>query len=131
MLRFWRSVPLTLLLIATSCGLPRDPRGATDDMRERGTLRVGVSENPPWVRLDGAEPRGVEPDLIRGFAAGQGVRVAWARGGESALFRDLEEGKLDVVAAGLLATTPWKATLGLTQPYQGSFSTEQHVLATR
>jgi membrane-bound lytic murein transglycosylase MltF len=99
-------------------------------MLARGALRVGVSENQPWVVLKGGEPAGVEPALIRDFAASQGVRVEWVRNGESPLFKALENHDLDIVAAGLLASTPWKSALALSQPYAGSMKTEQHVLAT-
>ena len=32
------------------CGIPRDPGHSLDRVRERGTLRVGVSPAAPWTR---------------------------------------------------------------------------------
>ena len=83
-----------------------------------GELRVGVTERPPWVELiDGAEPTGIEPDLIRRFADRVGAEVSWVAGSEQQLVGDLERGDLDLIAGGLPADTPWSEHAGATRPY--------------
>jgi hypothetical protein len=60
------------------CQFPADPDGTLERVRGGGTpLRVGVSEHDPWVRLDGGEPGGIEPELVRRFAATIDARIEW------------------------------------------------------
>lgn len=99
-----------------ACGAPRDPDG-TSVRIDRGVLRVGVSENPPWVRLDGVEPRGLEPDLVRQFAQTRHARVEWVRRGESRLLPALEKHGFDLTLGGVTSTSPWVGKLGTTRPY--------------
>src|SRR5690606_15933037 len=116
-----RSFSLTWFLVAVAlagCGLPRDPEGTLD--RVRGdTLRVGVTEAPPFVVRRGAAgiPGGVEAALVQAFADSLGAVVAWHWGPAEAHFEALKRYELDLVAAGLTAATPWKAHVGLTRPY--------------
>jgi membrane-bound lytic murein transglycosylase MltF len=61
---------LSLVFLA-GCAItvPADPEGTLETVRD-GTLRVGVSPNPPWTELhEGDDPSGVEPELARQFAA--------------------------------------------------------------
>jgi polar amino acid transport system substrate-binding protein len=80
-------------------------------------LRAGVSDNPPWVRFQGAEVGGIEADLIRAFAGQMGAQVEWVRNGETPLLDALEKRELDVVAGGITVNSPWSSRLGTTQPY--------------
>lgn len=108
---------LAVLLPCAGCGLPWDPEGTFERVRN-GTLRVGAVHNPPWVRLaDGRKPEGVEVELVNLLAAELEAKVEWAPGGESALFTALERFELDLVVGGLPEDTPWKDRLGLTQVY--------------
>jgi ABC-type amino acid transport substrate-binding protein len=100
----------------SSCGMPRDPDGATDRI-EGGILRVGVSENPPWVILRGAQPEGLEPALVRDFARAQHAAIQWTSGGETPLLEALERRKLDLVVAGVDSKSPWSGKLGASRPY--------------
>jgi ABC-type amino acid transport substrate-binding protein len=123
--------------LLTGCGisLPADPEGTLDRVRD-GQLRVGVSTNAPWTETpDGAEPAGIEPDLVRGFAATLNARIQWSEGGEQKLVDELERGNLDLVVGGLTKDTPWSEQVAVTAPYaqveDGHGETHKHVMATR
>jgi polar amino acid transport system substrate-binding protein len=112
---------LLVSLLATGCGIPRDPEHTLE--RARGaTLRVGVAEAGPWARRSGGrgpagEPSGVEPALVRGFAASIDAGVEWHPGGETELLAALERFELDLVIGGLTTASPWKSRVGLTRGY--------------
>jgi polar amino acid transport system substrate-binding protein len=114
-------VPLLLLLLIAAaalagCQYPRDVEGTLDRV-EGGTMRVGVSDNEPWVNLDGPEPSGVEPEIIRRFADSIGAEVHWVQGDSEELVEALEGGQLDVVVAGITRTSEYRRKVGLTRPY--------------
>lgn len=128
-------VVATLLLLLSGCGasLPMDPHG-TLDRAENGTLRVGVTANPPWVEIENGEPTGREPDLIREFAAQRDAIIEWTAGSEAVLTSALERGELDVVIGGFLDDTPWADMAAVTRPYtttEGPKGPERHVLLAR
>lgn len=136
-----RAVPLLLVLVLAGCGtsLPRDPEGTLDRVTG-GTLRVGVSFDPPWTEVPagGADlsdrpPPGVEPRLVADFAASLDADVRWTAGGEETLIGELEEGRLDVVVGGLTAASPWSEKVALTRPYvtltDAHGKPEPHVMA--
>jgi polar amino acid transport system substrate-binding protein len=111
--------------VASGCGvdLPRDPDGSLDRIRG-GTLRVGVSVDPPWTETsvpvtgrEAATPTGIEPALVTDFARSLDADVTWTVGGEESLVTDLEEGRLDLVVGGLTEASPWSEHVALTRPY--------------
>jgi polar amino acid transport system substrate-binding protein len=109
----------TVAIIAVgiaACDFPRDPEGTLDHV-QGGTMRVGVTDHPPWVDLSGPEPSGVEPELLREFAASQDAEIEWVEGPESELIAALTGYQLDVVAGGLTQTTPWAKEVSITLPY--------------
>ena len=117
----WRI--LLLVAVATSllasCGVsvPADPNGTLERVTD-GTLRVGVSPNPPWTEVtQGGEPTGSEVGLVKEFAATLPAEVSWTVGGEEALIKRLEAGELDLVIGGLTADTPWEKHAAITKPY--------------
>jgi polar amino acid transport system substrate-binding protein len=109
-----------LLLIAAAllsgCQFPRDTEGTLDRVRG-GVMRVGVTHAEPWVKLKGAEPAGVEVELIERFAETLGARVEWVEGSESDLMEALHGRHLDVVIAGLTRRSEWQRVAALTRPY--------------
>jgi polar amino acid transport system substrate-binding protein len=114
-----RAMLLVLALAASAlagCQYPRDVEGTLDRV-EGGTMRVGVSDNEPWVNLDGQEPSGVEPEIIRRFAETIDARVHWVQGDSEELVEALEGGQLDVVIAGITRTSEYRRKVGLTRPY--------------
>jgi polar amino acid transport system substrate-binding protein len=109
-------VALGLSFVVGGCGFPRDAEGTLERVRG-GEMNVGVSENAPWVRFEGEEPRGIEPALIERWAEGLGAKIRWVRGTESDLVEALERREIDVLAAGLTDKTPWSKRMGVSGPY--------------
>jgi polar amino acid transport system substrate-binding protein len=123
-----------LLAACAGVDLPRDPESTLSRAEERGRLRVGVAESPPWVVRRGGEAAGLEADLVRGFAAGRGLEVEWVWGGAGEHLAALEKFELDAVAAGLTADSPWSKRVAFTRRYvetrrPGERKPARHVLA--
>ena len=76
-------------------------------------MRVGYTENPPWV----TDTAGVERRLVHDLAASLGARVEWVRGSESRLIEDVHERKLDLVIGGLTADGTWITQAAPTRPF--------------
>lgn len=135
-MRKWGSIAALLVatLFLSACGssFPADPDGTLERVNG-GTLRVGASENDPWVSVPpSGEPEGSEPELIRAFAAKLGAKIEWTTGGEHMLAEDLKHGELDVLIGGLDDQTPWVQHGGLSRPYaeskDGRGKTHKHVM---
>ena len=117
----WRVILLVTvvagLLAACGVSIPTDPEGTLERVAG-GTLRVGVSPNPPWTEITGDDkPAGAEVGLVEEFAATLPAEVSWTVGGEEALIKRLELGELDLVIGGLTADTPWAEHAAVTKPY--------------
>jgi hypothetical protein len=70
--------------------IPTDPE-ATLERVAGGTLRVGVSPNPPCTEITGDDkPAGAEVGLVEEFAATLPAEVTWTVGGEEVLIKRLE-----------------------------------------
>jgi polar amino acid transport system substrate-binding protein len=98
------------------CQYPRDPEGTLDRV-SGGTLRAGVIEDPPWVDLSGAEPAGVEPELVRQFAAELDAEIEWVEGAESDLVEAMRGFQLDLIIGGLTRSSPYSEHVALSRPY--------------
>lgn len=94
---------------------------------EGGVLRVGVVESPPWTITRGGEPEGIEPGLVRAFAAEHHARVEWRPGGQSALGEQLEKRELELLIGGIDAKDPLAAKAGATQPYL-TIGKQKHIM---
>jgi polar amino acid transport system substrate-binding protein len=130
-------VPAVLLaLLLGGCGLsiPSDPEGTLDRARD-GVMRVGVTENPPWVELgETSSPSGTEVALIEQFAGRQDADVEWTTGSEATLLHALDRGEIDVVIGGFHDDTPWTDLGAITRPYvetDGPDGREKHVMIVR
>ena len=130
-----------LVLLAVMIGLvgcsgyfPADPDGTLDRV-SGGTLRVGVSHQPPWTDTSESEndPGGIEAQLINDYANSINADVEWHHGGEEQLITMMSENELDVVVGGLTDQSPWESDAALTTSYAESLgvdgSTKQHVMA--
>jgi polar amino acid transport system substrate-binding protein len=80
-------------------------------------MRVGLTENPPWVIRTDGEPAGAEVELMREFASQLGAQPEWHWGGEEKLLGALEHYELDAVVGGMSDETPWRKRIGLTRYY--------------
>lgn len=108
-----------VLVVGAGCGAqyPRDTHGSLR-AATGGSLRVGVSANPPWTEVgaDG-EVGGSEARLVESYAASIGATVRWRVGAESVLAEEIDEGQLDVVIGGLTSSSPWTEKMAFTRPY--------------
>jgi len=107
------------LFTLASCWLspfPKDARGSLLRARD-GKLRVGVSENIPWVDLTKARPSGIEPHLVRRFASRLNSEIVWVRAAQSELLDSLDHAGLELVIAGLQADSPYASEVAITTPY--------------
>ncbi|MFJ6654338.1 transporter substrate-binding domain-containing protein [Microbacterium sp. NPDC091313] len=124
----------TLLVLLSACALPLDT-DRTSDRLDGGELRVGVTDNPPWVDLSVGEPRGTEVELLERFAAEAGASVTWREGSEGVLADALHAGELDVAIGGYTDDTPWTTDAAVSAVYRETTTdggvTEKHVVLTR
>ena len=104
------------MALLPACSLPRDPNGTLSRV-QKGVLRVGIAIHPPWTTDSAGTYGGVEPALVKTLAQELGASIEWTAGGESVLLPRLHAGDLDIVVAGLDATTPWSKSVGVTRPY--------------
>lgn len=106
-----------VVLVASGCGVPRDPDGTLERVRG-GVLRVGVVDAPPWVIFEtGQPPRGREVLAATRLAGSLGADVAWVAGGETRLMAAMQAGSLDLVIGGLIEDSPYRDEVGLTRAY--------------
>src|SRR5690348_16039069 len=96
-----------LPLLAAGCSLPHDPEGTSKRIQTTHELRVGVTDNPPWVRATSAEPGGIEADIVRRFAQQIHAKVLWSRGSETALVQSHKHHEIDLVIGGFDKQTVW------------------------
>jgi polar amino acid transport system substrate-binding protein len=107
---------MALAALLAGCGLPRDPEGTLERV-EGGTMRVGITENPPWSSLEDGVRTGVEVDLVEGFAESLEAEIEWFDGSAPELLAALEHRELDLVVGGLTLDDPWAQVVTFTQPY--------------
>ena len=82
---------------------------ALDDILERGSLRVGVSEFAPWtLRASTGDLIGFEIDLAKKLAEDMGVSADFKVYQWDKIIEALQEGEIDVIAGGM-AITPARA----------------------
>jgi polar amino acid transport system substrate-binding protein len=113
-------IPAATLVAAVAlvgCDVPQDPDGTLDRV-SGGSMRVGVTQADPWVRLEGDQPSGgVEVELVRRFARDLDAQVEWVDGSEEELVNAAKEGSLDLVITGMTKKSRWKKDVTFTRPY--------------
>jgi polar amino acid transport system substrate-binding protein len=95
---------------------PRDPEKTLSGLRQ-GRLRVGYSENPPWVVKTAAAPTGIEPALLVAFAKTQQTHIEWVADTEQDLMEQLKNRELHLVVGGLTHNSPWSHQVSFSRPY--------------
>jgi len=114
--------------LVAGCGIPLDPEETSERIAQTHELRVGVTDNPPWVDAKSAEPRGIEAELVRDFAQTLGAKVLWSRGSETMLMQSLKHHELDLVIGGFDKKTSWVSSAGLTQSWSTDAQGKKHVM---
>lgn len=121
---------LVLTAALACCDLPRDAGDTLAEIRASGVVRVGYSHNPPWVIDDRTDqPAGLEPALIRQWAAELGAEAEWLRGGETSLVEALADRTIHVLVGGHREGSPWTHRAAATQTYC-SAADGAHVMLT-
>lgn len=89
------------------------------EIKERGTLRIGVAEGPPYQYPDPAtgEWVGMNIDLARQATKIMGVELEIVPATWATLVTGLEVGQYDVIFANLFATPERALSVAFTQPY--------------
>lgn len=106
-----------ITFILTGCGVPRDPRYTLERLQHEHSMRVGLSENPPWVINTPQGPAGAEVELVREFGKEIGATPQWIWGSEQQHMKPLKHFELDLLASGLAKSTPYSKIVGITDPY--------------
>ncbi|HZB03184.1 MAG TPA: transporter substrate-binding domain-containing protein, partial [Actinomycetota bacterium] len=104
------------VIVLVGCGVPRDPDGTLDRV-DGGSMRVGITERPPWTLVGDDGPAGVEVDLVEGFARSIDAETEWFEGSQAELLTSLEERELDLVVGGFTEDDAWAQQVTFTQPY--------------
>lgn len=128
-----------VVLGVIGCGnhYPADPEGTLDRVSD-GTIRAGISHEPPWTDISTGDntvedPGGIEVQLIEDYAQSIGAEVEWQAGGEEELIGLLGERELDLVVGGFTDQSPWASDVALTTSYAESSgiagSTDKNVVA--
>lgn len=112
---------LVLVLLLAGAALAPAPARAdlVDLIRERGTLRVGMAESPPWQAPDPETGRyeGFNVDLAQRVADLMEVELEIVPETWSTLIPGLKAGRFDVVFANLFATPKRALSVSFTEPY--------------
>lgn len=119
----WRLLPkrpVLLLLIAAmalaGCRYPTDVEHSLERIGG-GTMKVGLTENPPWVIRSDDGPAGVEVEIIERLAERLNADVQWYWDNESTLLQALKAHQLDLVAGGLTKSSRLSKFSAPTKPY--------------
>lgn len=104
------------VLAFTAAAAPAD---SIKEIKDRGALRIGVAEGPPYQYPDPAtgEWVGMNIDLANQAAAIMGVKLEIVPATWATLVTGLQVGQYDVIFANLFATPERALSVAFTQPY--------------
>ncbi|KII76871.1 membrane-bound lytic murein transglycosylase MltF [Vibrio renipiscarius] len=90
------------VLLLTGCQIESEPKSDLDQIRDRGVLRVGTLNNQLSYYIGPDGPAGLDYEIARQFAEELGVRLEMKPAYRiSNLYPALENGEIDIIAAGL------------------------------
>lgn len=111
---------LAVAAIATSAA-PVAAQGLTEEILQRGKLRVGMATFVPWAMRDKeGNLIGFEVDVAKKVAADMGVEVEFVPTAWSGIIPALLAKKFDVIIGGLSITPERNLTVNFTIPYAHS-----------
>ncbi len=92
-----------------------------EEIKKRGTLRVGMSTFVPWAMRDKkGDLIGFEIDVATQVAADMGVKIQFVPTAWSGIIPALLARKFDVIIGGMSVTPSRNLTVNFTQPYAHS-----------
>lgn len=110
-----RVVSRCLLLLAVFAA-PLVQADALDDIRERGTLRIGISEFVPWAMpSNGGGHIGYDVDLGNKIAMDMGVKAEFKVYEWKDIIPALEAGEVDIVSGGIVVSPQRALRISFTQ----------------
>ncbi len=96
-------------------------KGTLEQIKERGTLRVGLSTFIPWAMRDKqGELIGFEVDVAKRVAKDAGVKVEFIPTAWDDIIPALLAGKFDVIIGGMSITPQRNLSVLFTTPYSHS-----------
>lgn len=109
---------LVLFLVASLPGRHANAQSALEQIRQRGTLVIGVDATyPPFEIKVGDRFEGFDIDLGNEIGKELGVRVRWENIAWDGIFAALRTGKFDLVMSGVTITDERKKNLLFSRPY--------------
>jgi polar amino acid transport system substrate-binding protein len=123
--RTLRFLPIvfSLLLLITSCSSSSETvrTSLLEQIKQRGTIRVGVSTFVPWaMRNTQGELIGFEVDVANRLADDANLKVEFVPTAFDGIVPGLLAGKFDVIIAGMSITPQRNLSVNFTQPYAHS-----------
>lgn len=107
-----RLLPLAVLLFSGAAFAD-----VLDDILERGTIRVGVSEFVPWtMRTADGELVGFEIDVAKKIAGDMGVTAEFVVYDWGDIIAALNDGDIDLIAGGMAMTPARALEVNFTRP---------------
>lgn len=87
-------------------------------VRRTGEIRVGYAVEPPYAYVvQGATVTGESPETVKVLATRLGIpRIVWVQTTFDSLIPGLEQGRFDLIAAGMHITKPRAARIAFTRP---------------
>ncbi|MTI63877.1 transporter substrate-binding domain-containing protein [Methylophaga sp.] len=113
---FLSGLILVTAVLTSACQFPSDANDTLKKVQD-GALKVGVTENPPWVIRTKGGASGVEADMLLVFADKLNAEVEWHWGTETELMEALAQHQLHMVIGGLTLQSPLKKLVNFTEPY--------------
>ncbi len=122
--RFVTLLQLAAVIVGASCigawtlWKQRDGETSLDKARRTGEIRVGYAVEPPYAYVtQGAAVTGESPEIVKVIATRLGIpRIVWVQTTFDALIPGLEQGRFDLIAAGMHITKPRAARIAFTRP---------------
>ncbi len=115
------SIALLLGLIVTMPSLAKDSISSLEQIKQRGTLRVGMSTFVPWAMRDKqGELIGFEIDVAKRLAADSGLKVEFVPTAWDGIIPALLAKKFDVIIGGMSVTPERSKSVLFSDPYSHS-----------
>ena len=119
----WLSISVVVIMTTVSCGSSSETSRISllDQIKQRGTLRVGLSTFVPWAMRDKqGDLVGFEVDVAKKLADDAGLEVEFVPTAWDGIIPGLLAGKFDIIVGGLPITTQRNLSVNFTRPYAHS-----------